>query len=391
MSTDHDNTGASHEGEVGVHYIPGLVAVGIDTGSDSGQEQLARLSELVRGRPADDGALRQLLDDDDSLRIAQITSLAGLISVDVDPAFAAAGISATGVPASPVHALGYQWHKSYSELPLGDDVEFDHEAMAPGNEGRIIAVVDSGISDQKVPGWLSDNVEADPIDVDADFDEASHGTFVASVIRQVAASHQIHMARAGRYRAQKLRGREEAHDAEPPPSTEAHVSAAILRLIDRLGGKRGAAVDALNISLGGPSDEIPTRAMVLLSAAIDRWRQAFPQATVFAAAGNSTDRRRVYPAAFPEVRAVSACDDAGETVVWSDRAGNLLLPVSPQQRKRRSWVNDIAPGIELVGLTGRGDETRKWSGSSLATAVAAAGYASGLPRTVRDGVSHWTV
>ena len=157
--------------------------------------------------------------------------------------------------------------------------------------------------------------------------------------------------------------------------TELDVLAAIVRLVER---HAGDDVDALNLSLGGFSCGDGDPAMLTLSLAIDYWRHHFPRAPVFAAGGNTDDPRPVYPGAFNHVRSVAAAGDgSGKQVVWDFEKSPPAIVPSPSDRP---WVTDIAPGVELMGPSGRAaDDWIKWSGSSFACAVAAACYSSRRP------------
>lgn len=393
MSVDKGNSDGGVKPQ-GVHFVPGLLAV---VGAD---DQIEAIAEEVGGTPVGPDELDRLMGTGPTDEgqgqgggmSGNLFRLARFISVP-DPVSAATELADRdeAVRASPIHALGYLWHTVFSELDTEGKVEsHDFGVDAATEIVGSIAMVDSGVVLDGTPPWFSDHVE--PVgnaDIEVGFGEASHGTFVASMLRQTAQDHRVVVARAGRHegsRKMRIEG-DKSHDEEPSPSTEAHVADAILRLIDHL---EDAAVSALNLSIGGPAVDIPGRAMVLLSAAIDSWREAHPRAPIFAAVGNSTDPRKVYPAAFREVRGVAACNAGGDPIAWLNQAGGLLQP-SPQAVARTKWTDDLASGAGLVGLSGHGDEAIRWSGSSFATPIASGTYSTGAsPTSVVDGITHWT-
>lgn len=390
---------------IGFHYVPGLIAIVSET-LDSGD--LRGVVDSIGGQLAEDpGQLAQALsrgggqadqdapDDRESEFARRLMQRATFASVD-HPVAASAELTAyPGLSASPIHILGYQWHKAMSDLrhePL------EGTPLDPVKEEgkRIIAAVDTGLVEGAAP-WLTHNGNVRPVDAGIDMVPAggalpSHGTFVASVLRRHAPGHAVVMARAAEYAGPMARRPEIGNhdDTDPAATTEAHVADAILRLIESLGENRN--VDALNLSFGGLDTEIPGVTMALLTATLDDWRQRFPKAPIFAAAGNSSGSRPVFPAAFREVRGVGACDSEGNEVVWLDENGDdLLTGQKPSPAPGRHWVDDVALGTDIAGLSGDGEAAISWSGSSFATAIASARYASGeSPTNVENGVSWWT-
>jgi hypothetical protein len=70
--------------------------------------------------------------------------------------------------------------------------------------------------------------------------------------------------------------------------------------------------------------------------------------------------------------------------VWDEKD----KPRSPSSG--RDWVDDVAPGMDLIGLSGLSiDEAISWSGSSFATAVATASHVNGGPVEVRGNLAYW--
>jgi hypothetical protein len=179
-------------------------------------------------------------------------------------------------------------------------------------------------------------------------------------------------------------------------STELHVAEGILRLIqnDDLEQEQEHAltaenVVALNLSLGAytckPGND-PT--LITTRAALASWYAAFPFSTVFAAGGPEMPSGVFWPAGYSSypfdpnyadlMRGVGAIRDDGVEVVWTPPANGTGAPI-PKAAPARSWVNNLAPGCDILGLRG-GSETEvvAWSGSSFASAVSAAAYADAV-------------
>lgn len=374
MSSDN-NGGNAHR------FVPGLLAINVDEkNADERRRGLDRAAELGRGRGANRADLRERFgrpEEEDV--IDRVSRFVDFILVD-DPVQAARDAMAEDprVTASPVHQLGFHWHQVYSAANPEDVEGVAFPALPDGSRDRVIAVVDTGIvAPESLPKWLSSSSIHGADDVEQlDDGEVSHGTFVASLLRQIAPSHAVSMAKAGVFEP------EEEHDVGhplPDPTTELHVAAAIDRLIERHKGL--CAVDALNISVGGATEE--DLVMVTLQQAIARWRDSFPTTPIFAAAGNTPEEETIYPAGFRYVRGVAAADATGAQVVWQPDDSTTDPPV-------RDWVDDVAPGCDLIGLGGRGaDDTISWSGSSFASAVATASYVNGGPLEVSGGLAYW--
>lgn len=367
-----------------LHYVEGLLAV-----------EIAGTSRQERAR-----ALQRLLAENDDWEAAGPDRLARefgtspidrvLEHIDVlevkDPVEAARRLSGLeGVNAAPIHALGFSWHSPMSGLRPGKAPKGTTFPPVRSGGDRVIAVVDSGVVEAaRLPPWMSSSTIRGQHDIDVldAGDGGSHGTFVTSLLRQIAPTHTISMAKAGSLRDDNKRDtkRGDTHP-EPNPTTEFHVADAIHRLIERHRGDN-CVVEALNLSLGGPIVDGMT--MVTVRSAISRWRETFPNAPIFAAAGNTDRSGEIYPAAFGYVRGVSAAANGGGQIVW-DQKGK---PASPSSS--REWVDDVAPGSDLIGLSGvTTDEAISWGGSSFATAVATASHVNGGPVEVRGDIAYW--
>lgn len=368
-----------------LYFVDRMLAVHIpEREPDQRERRLREVTDLVGSGPANAETVLEALEeelDDGIARLERVLDHVDIIVLDRPDAAARALIRNLGVTASPVHALGFSWHRALTATapePAPKGTTFD-EVDAP--EDRVIAVVDTGIANPSaLPAWMNaglfnDTIDIDPIDAPQ---TVSHGTFVAGLLRQIAPTHSVSMARAAGYGDEVV-----GPDAHPEPNatTELHVADAIHRLVDRHSDERDK-VDALNLSVGGTS--LGNLDMATIRSAVERWQEVFPRAPVFAAAGNTTSPRKVYPAALAAVRGVAAANHDGDQIVWD--GGNETDPV-PAERK---WVSDVAPGSGLLGLSGVDDTGAiRWSGSSFATAVATACYVNGGPLEVSDGLSYW--
>jgi hypothetical protein len=367
--------------ETHAHFVPNLMAVDFDVRDrDDRRRGLERAAEAAQGRLATRADLRERFrrDEEEELvdRVGRFVDFA-LVDNPVEAARAAMAADPR-VTASPVHELGFQWHALYSATKAEKVEDVTFPALPPGDRDRVIAVVDTGVvTPEALPEWMSSSIVAGADDVEVlHKDAVSHGTFVTSLLRQIAPSHAVSMARAG--------GLDDGDGTDPnhplPSSTtELHIAAAIDRLIER---HRGACVvEALNLSVGGPTEE--DLIMLTLQQAIAKWRDVFPKTPIFAAAGNTPDPDTIYPAAFRYVRGVAAAGSADGQIVWKEDDTTVDPPA-------REWVDDIAPGAGLVGVGGRSpDDTIKWSGSSFAAAVATASYVNGGPVEVAGGLAYW--
>lgn len=360
-----------------VHFVDGLLAVDIDAENAGERDQLrSQVVQRSRGEFADVGRLeREFLELE---KLEKIADMVDILVVDDPVAAADALADQERVTASPIHALGFSWHAPYSATVPEPVKDFVFPALPPGDRERVVAVVDTGIVDPEfLPDWMSSSIVHGQDDIETlGKGEVSHGTYVASLIRQVASGHVVSMARSPGYAGDN--GRSGKNHPKPPPTTELHIADAVLRLIDR--HRVGCHVEALNLSMGGPA--LGRRPMTVLQAALAEWRSEFPQSPIFAAAGNSDSPEPIYPAAFRHVRGVAAGED-GREIVW-DSAGNVI-PVGV-----RNWVDDVAPGSQLVGLSGtQPTDAISWSGSSFASAVTTASYVSRGPVESRHRVSWW--
>lgn len=346
------------------------------------------LEELRRGgfevEDATEENLREVIGDS-PVRNEQGEPPVGILRMAANPHRGAAFLAHRDrpVPGSPIHALGFEGHGRFM---AGDGPRPTKELSDPPKvdiEG-LIAVIDSGMAEaDRRPWWMGkDYVDADGVDTEeVSQGEASHGTFVASVIRKLAPDHGIVFAAARPVAGGDMKSR---HGGDPadPPTNELEVLGAVSRLVTRF-GQRPSEVAALNLSLGarrcGPNDGF----LLTLQASLDIWRRFFGyDAPILAAGGNSPSPEPVYPGASTWVRSVAAANPRGEQVVWRDNNEEVAQP--------RSWITDVAPGVKIHGLSGVSDtDTVWWSGSSFATAIATAQSVTGQSFQVDGAETYW--
>jgi hypothetical protein len=327
-----------------------------------------------------------------------------LVATSVDSFDVASTLIEAEITAGPVYAVGLAGHWKFgpgTEPISRPDAQIDD----PGADlGRgVIAVVDSGIvDDPQIPDDLPDWMSPGHVLYDPGWDSetvgtaenvASHGTFVTSLIRQLAPEYRVAFASAHAVSPDLIVQNEDTLPAGLQYlSTELHVAEAIIRLTQRpeLDAEN---VAALNLSLGtytcDPGSD-PT--LLTTMAAMGIWFGEFPNSTVFAAAGNEPYEAPFWPAGLSSyqldptidpawVRGVAAVNENAEEVVWSQAASTAgTVATRPPQRQ---WVTDLSPGCDLLGLRGGMDDSGAtivaWSGSSFATAVTAALDTTGVP------------
>jgi hypothetical protein len=371
---------------LGCFYVAGFVAIQSPdiTSPEAADAVELRAIEILGEESAAQADAAQILSvgtedlDDETLELLTavwngIDDRLGLISVgpDLDPLQASEDLIAEDpeLIASPIHAMAPANHWLFK--PGTDPVAVSGELPNPGGgQGDVIAVVDTGFAPGG-PAWADQPyVEYETIDVEPPPFQASHGTFIAGLIRRVSPAHQVSVARARSYPDLVSN---EHDDPNVPLTTELHAFEAVDRLLQR---HAQDGVVGLNMSLGTYTCNPNSDALfVSLSTALQNWSTQFPGSQVFAAGGNEPATVPFWPGALPTVRAVGAANRAGNETVWGDDQSEL--PVT----RSRNWIDDVAAGSELVSLAGFGatinNDLVSWSGSSFATAVAAALYARG--------------
>lgn len=202
-----------------------------------------------------------------------------------------AGSGDAGVSANHVFTAqqDYEWVPATRPTRLATDLAPLPDERSAG-KGVRVAVVDTGV--RKAHKWLEasqvDAADYEELDEDGDLEfdlEAGHGTFIAGVVLQQAPGATI----VGRS-VVDLRGYVDE-----------------LALATALDSLRGACIDIVTLSVGGPAD--PRSPAKLVRRSIDTLRSENPRLTVVAAAGNRNRSDELfYPAAFSDVIAVGALD-----------------------------------------------------------------------------------
>ncbi|HWG56526.1 MAG TPA: S8 family serine peptidase [Gaiellaceae bacterium] len=225
------------------------------------------------------------------------------------------------------------------------------ETVAPG---AVVAIVDSGVDAAALQGARV----LPPIDLvdraGGGEDASGHGTAVASVVAAECPQCAL------------LPVRVLAGDAAAPWE---RVAAGIVAAVD-------AGARVVNVSIAGPGGSPELRNAVRYAAARD--------VVVVAAAGNAGGETASFPAAYPEVVAVTAVDASGVAPEWATRGG---------------WADVAASGCAAVPI---GGATTLACGTSFAAprvaaaaalvrgsdpSASAAAVAARLPRVVRPAAS----
>jgi subtilisin family serine protease len=252
------------------------------------------------------------------------------------------------------------------EVP--DHAEPDPDVCSPQDgAGVSILIGDSGLlEDAGSHSWLA-GVEgepeaADPNDIPA---FAGHGTFVAGIARCMAPAAEVYVADVF----------DTANKAGAVLETDA-----VNQLTELL------ARNPDIISLSAVATTRLDLALKAFEPFIERLRQ-YKGVVFVAAAGNNSERRRCWPAAFPDVVSVGALSGNQHSRAYFSNYG--------------AWVDVYAPGKDLVNAfaTGRyvckedphvGEERHfagmtRWSGTSFSTPLVAGLIAARMSRTGENG------
>jgi subtilisin family serine protease len=187
---------------------------------------------------------------------------------------------------------------------------------------------------------------------------ASHGTFIAGVVRCVAPGADVTVLD---HFPTSLAG----------ASTEAAIVLDLRHLLDD-------GVDVISLSAGGTIAS--GIAMLAFEVFAEEELVNFPDVVIVAAAGNNGNQERFYPAAFEWTLSVGALGADGQHRAWFSN-------FSPPPGDPDSWVDVYAPGEALVNAFASGlyryDEPPKkgalqtftgmarWSGTSFSTPLVA--------------------
>jgi subtilisin family serine protease len=226
--------------------------------------------------------------------------------------------------------------------------------LSKGSTSQVIAVADTGVNGlhEDMQGVTVDGYNAitgAPIAAGTNSDDNGHGTMVAGIAaantdNNIGIAGAAWTARVMPVKVLSSGGR--GYDSD--------IAAGITWAADH-----GASI--VNLSLGGPADSAVLHDAITYATG--------KGALVVAAAGNSGTNRPLYPAAYPEVLAVSATDKTGSLTDFS------------------SWGDHIdvaAPGFDIVSL-GENHGYVVGDGTSFAAPIA-----SGVAALVRAAYPSWT-
>lgn len=272
-------------------------------------------------------------------RVAAALMQTGLFTF-VEPDHIARPVAVT--PSDPYFSS--EWHLTAIQSP-------NAWGITTGNSGVLIAVIDSGadwnhpdLAPNLVPGWNFLNGTS------ITQDNAGHGTAVAGT---AAAASNNGMGVTGVSWGNKIM---------PLQILDATTAASYSNLASAItyAADRGARIISISLCGSSPSS-------TLQSAENYAWNKG---SVIFAAAGNSSSSSPNYPAADPNVVAVSASDQGGTFATFSNYG---------------SWIDIAAPGNYIL-TTVLGGSFGSWYGTSFSTPVAAA--VGALVLSVKPGLSN---
>ncbi len=366
------------------HYLAGIVAVSRDDleaarARVDGEE--VPVDEVLESTETPD-------TDDDSFRRVRgvIDETFGFLRHG-DPPAAVEELTSDGIEGSVIHIVGLAGHWAAYPATRPEPVAVDDlEGVPPLATDQYVAVIDTGVVSGG-PTWFASGISplSDFGDTTTAAYGASHGTFIAGLIRRLAC-HPVSMATLRMVDNNKV----VSPEGMPPLidiSTEIHLFEAVSRLIDR-----DEPYQALNLSVGTYTQNDVSS--WIMKKTLDLWFERFPEAAVFAAGGNeyekgSTPYSPLWPAAFgtdrgfthhDRVFGVGAVDRNGSDVVWDyhPSSGFTTVETLSSGGSLRPWIKVRAPGTDLISFgnfdAGGVPQFVKWSGSSFATPVALANY-----------------
>lgn len=300
----------------------------------------------------------------------------GFWQVDgVDVPTKVAALQDDGVRAAPIHLVAPMGHWAWApgEPPMipPPDSPAEPEVASLAELDGTVFVIDTGW-ERGGPDWMAEPfVSGD----DERFNpgQGSHGTFVASIIRQVSPQTRVRILAPEVVPESESTWIHPQPASVPPLTSEINVLGAIVRA--RLESDDTAR--ALNMSIGTYACEMPRLQTVeggtdfgatpTLRNAVGDWRARHPDAPVIAAAGNEENGQPFYPAALPGVVGVAARpfnqSSVNSALVWDPPEGGQRGEADP-----KSSADILAPGEDLLGYSPR---FTQWSGSSFAAPVVA--------------------
>ena len=207
------------------------------------------------------------------------------------------------------------------------DIGLESASNLARGDGVTVAVIDNGLKlshplfDSALTADMYDYIDGDEVPEEVEGSLYGHGTFVSGLVRLAASECKVMPLRA--------------FDSS---GTGASFYAA-MAIWDAI----SHGVDIINMSFGSyVSDEFLAMAVVDAHAA---------GIVMVAAAGNDSTDFPTYPAAYPEVLAVSAVDQAELAADWTNYG---------------SYIDVCAPGVEVYSALPGEYEWGTWSGTSFA-------------------------
>jgi len=343
------------------------------------------LSLVVNGTTAEEAP------DDEA--IGALSSQIGTLTTDENAIAVAGFLNEQGFEASPIHIMATAAHWRWAPGTVPTAVPGYQVPDPSGDQSEVIAVVDSGIVVDGLPPGLVGVLMKDSFDEETignGENEASHGTFVAGLMHQIAPNYTISLVRPRLVDPDSVQnhGNEDVPDVQV--TSEIHVAEAIERLLRRHAEEE---VGVLNLSFGmytcNPGAQDLWTGVI---ESLKKWFEQYEDAHIFAAGGNEQIDIPFWPAALAEwpwdlgdamtpneaIHGVGAINLGETEIVWNDSQNP---PEQVDFSGIRPWVTHRAPGSDLVNLRGAASASGAtavcWSGSSFATAVASAMHAAG--------------
>jgi hypothetical protein len=214
----------------------------------------------------------------------------------------------------------------------------------------IVGLIDSAVQPRE--GGFADFIHPDATISDSKSGEPTHGTSMAELIlRAIAASSEDKSSTVRLYPVNVFTDGEQ--------TTTYDIAVGIYNAVNK-------GANPINLSLGGSGDSIFLHKTI---------QSAHDQGVIFlAAAGNEPVTTPTYPAAYPEVIAVTASDRTGKTASYANR-GNFVDVIAPGGgpvtfNGQQYWVVGTSTSTAVAsGITAAIAESTRQTGSTLETTV----------------------
>jgi hypothetical protein len=238
-----------------------------------------------------------------------------------------------------------------------------------GDHSVRVGVSDTGLlADAATHGWLQGVTgEPDPLGVDpatggpAIPPYGGHGTFIAGVVRCIAAGAEVHVA-------------DHLPTGNAGAAPDYEVVANLRELLDR-------GVDVINLSAGSPT--VDREAMLAFEVFHDEDLSQFPDVVIVAAAGNNSDDVPFWPAASRWATGVGALAADQRHRAWFSNFGTSADVWAPGE----ALVNAFASGLYTYDEPPRTGAREvfsgmaRWNGTSFATPLVVGLVAARMIRT----------